>query len=84
MNRFIPPDLLRLRRESLRAITNLLEHETRFRLGFSAMAAALERAHRRLGVTLERLPENASPETESLSSQLARLGTVPSRRPSGS
>ena len=62
MNRFIPPDLLRLRRDSLRAITGILEHETRFRLGFSAMAAALERAHRRLAATLGALRDGCPPE----------------------
>ena len=73
MNRFIPPDLLRLRRDSLRAITGILEHETRFRLGFSAMAAALERAHRRLAATLEHPPAEGTAEAESPRSQLARL-----------
>lgn len=73
MNRFIPSDLLRLRRDSLRAIAGILEHETRFRLGFSAMTSALERAHHRLAATLEHPPIEGPAEAESPRSQLARL-----------
>ena len=73
MNRFVPPDLLRLRRESLQSITEILEHETRFRIGFSVMTSAIERSHRRLAAALEHPSSEGIVDAESPRSRLERL-----------
>ncbi len=78
MNQFTPKDLLRLRREILRAAASLHEHQTRTHLAFNAIGRATAHAQTRFANRLLELASrpDATPELAELQRECLRWRLV--------